>query len=74
MVLICEISNNYTEHSNGKRYYFIYFALVYTLSKFLTTNMLLRISDDSISKLKEMINRNSFDYPLPGGNNLMIRD
>ena len=50
-VLMCEIFNIYTEQSKGKFYYFIYFALVYTLSKSLTTNMVLRVSDNSREKL-----------------------
>jgi hypothetical protein len=50
-VLIFEIFNNYTEQSKGKCYSFIYFARVYTLSKFLTTNRGLRVSDNSIEKL-----------------------
>jgi hypothetical protein len=50
-VLMCEIFNNYTELWKGKCYYGVFFALVYTLSKFLTTNMVLRVSDNSIEKL-----------------------
>ena len=48
---MCEIFNNYTELWKGKCYYVIFFARVYTLSKFLTTNMVLRVSDNSIEKL-----------------------
>ena len=48
---MCEIFNNYPELWKGKCYYVIFFALVYTLSKFLTTNMVLRVSDNSIEKL-----------------------
>jgi len=52
-VLMCGIFNTYTEQSKGKFYYFIYFALVYTLSKFLNANRVLIVSDNSREKIKE---------------------
>ena len=72
-VLMCEIFNNCTELWKGKCYYVIFFALVHTLSKFLTTNMVLRVLDNSIEKLQGVIKRNSFDSSLFGSSNFLIK-